>query len=473
MAEFEDGTIAHYYDGANVTDWYDGRARASFRVTAGTLAGVGQLDSLTVNGTEILSGAVAWGTSHPDTAAAIAANINAHTSSPDYDATSDDDRVNIVASDAGSAANGRVVVFGKSGDIVLTPATGLELAGGSDSAAFTPGTFVKTIGSKVYSVSDNLFHFSGIRLPTGWTTDNTGAGFIDMSYETSGAEELLAVANYQNFVAAFAENSIIIEYVDPDPDNYYVAQTLKNTGTVSPLSVTQFGDSDLFYLALSGLRSLKARDSSNAASTTDLGVPVDSLITAKLADLSVDERKRVIGLINPVDGRFWLCFSDEIFVFSFYPNAKVSAWTTYLPATTASDVTTTLTIDDAVVFNRRVHVRSGDTIYVFGGLTTLTYDETVAKCHIPFLEAGKPTEFKQWQGLDVAVEGQWDLYMGQQPTDSTVRELVATVTETTFNKSRIPFDSYASHVSPQFESRGTGAAKVSAIVLHHDGGEDG
>lgn len=471
VAEYDDGTIVHFYDGAEVTDWFDGRARASFRVTAGV---TGQLDSLTVNGVELLGSAVPWNTSHPQTAADIAAEINSQTTSPDYEASSVDDRVNVIASAAGAAVNGRVLTFGITGDLELTPASGIEMAGGADSTTtFVPGTFVRTIGSKMYAVSNSLFHFSGIREPTKWTTETTGAGFVDMAFETSGAEELLAVANYQGFVAIFAEEVILVFYVDPDPDLVRKVQTLRNTGTVSPRSVTEFGDSDLFYLALSGCRSLKARDSSNSAVTTDIGVPIDSLIIAKLAAMTAEERQGVIGLINPGSGRFWLCFPDEIFVFSFFPNAKVSAWTTYTPSLTAAGVTTTFEIEQAIVFNRHVHIRSGNTIYVYGGLDDAVYDETVAKAWLPFLEADKPSEFKQWNGMDAALEGDWRVYMAQQPTDVTIREQIATLTETTFNRARTPFDSATTHVSPHFESSGVGPHKLSSMVLHYVDGEDG
>lgn len=461
---FDDGSIAHFYDETEVDDWFDGRASASFRVTGGT--GADELTSLKVNGVDILTGPVAWSTSNFDTAADIAAAINSLTSSPNYTATAVDDRVNIIASLAGADANDRVVDAVVTGAFALTPATGLVMAGGADSAAFVPGKFVKTIGSKMYAVSGSVMHFSGIREPTKWTTETTGAGFFDMGQEAAGTDELLALANYQGFVAVFAETVILIFYVDPDPDLVRKTQVLESTGTISPQSVTGFGDADIFYTDLSGERSLKARDSSNSASTADLGTPVDKLITAKIEALSAEERRGIIGLINPLDKRSWLIFPDgEIFVFSFFPNAKVSAWTTY---------NTGFDVDAAVVFGRRVFLRSGNSIYVYGGLdgAALTYDDTVAKAWLPAFDAGKPTENKNWQGMDAAVEGTWKVYAAAEPTDLTIRELIATITKTTYNGPRIPYEHSTTHVSPQFETTGSTAAKLSAMVLHYEGGED-
>lgn len=468
VGEYDDGTIVHFNDGTEVTDWYDGRARASFRVTAGSGGGSGQLDALTVNGVSIITSAVAFNTDLATTASDIAAEINGTTSSPNYTATAVDDKVNIIAADAGAAANGRAIYFGLGGDLEVTPEFALALAGGADSSAYTPGRFVQTGGSRqMMALSGSVWHLSGIGQPTKWTTDVTGAAFFDQAQEASGAKDMQALANYQGFIAALAKKAIIIWFVDPDPDLISKRQVLTNTGTVAPKSVTEFGDADVFYLALSGLRSIRARDSSNNAVTSDLGSPVDSLIKAKLAAMTDSEREGVIGLINPVDDRFWLCFPDgQIFVFSYYPSAKVSAWTTY---------ETGFDIDEAVVFDNRVYLRSGNTIYAYGGLDTgagLTYDETVAKAWLPYFDADEPTQTKQWQGMDAAVEGTWALYAAEDPTNLDTREKIATVYETTYGKERIPFNHACTHVSPQFESQGSGPAKVSAWVGHYEGGED-
>ena len=576
VGEFSDGTIVHYLDTVEVTDWFDGRARTSFQVTGGsvtaavaaagsfdvtggtlgggneitsvkidgvdvltgpiahtgnngttasalvtainsltsnpnyaaTLSGstvnitasltgtaangktiaivvggdatagnivhmqggaaavTSSIDDIKVNGVSIINAAVDWTTSHEATATAIAAAINGYASTPDYDATAVGDQVNIIADASGAGSNGYAVTITTADGLTVTPSSGIVLAGGVTSAAFTPGRFVKTVGRRMMALSGSIWHLSGIAEPTHWTTDYTGAAFFDQSKEAAGAEDLMALADYQGFVAIFAKKAILIWFVDPDPDLIAKRQVLSKTGTVSP-SVAEFGDADVFYPARSGARSVRARDSSNNATTSDLGSPVDKLIKAKLAVMTADARLGVIGLINPVDDRFWLCFPDgEIFVFSFFPAAKVSAWTMY---------DTGFAIDNALVFGERVYLRSGNTIYVYGGLNEdeeLTYDSTVAKCWLPYFDAAKPTESKNWQGMDAAVEGSWNLYAAMEPTALSTRELIATISETTYNKQRIPFEHACTHVSPQFESTGSTEAKVSAWVGHYEGGED-
>lgn len=572
---FSDGSRQHFYDGVRVEDWFDGRARASFRVTAGgveapvpavgsiditggTLGGGNEITNIKVDGVTITSGATAHTGSNGTTATAVAADINSTTSTPDYtavavgatiditavtagaasngfvvsatvggDATAgsavalvggDDggvsvltsvtvdgqvimfdtiewtdtnadtaqlvadainsaatnpeytaiantDQVVILVADPGTAANGKVVIVTVDNGFGITPATGIAMAGGAEQAdTFEPGTFVRTIGSKMYSTSGPNMHFSGIQLPTGWTTDNVGAGFVDMSSQASGSEELKALAKYQSSVAVFAETNIQIWYVDPDPALNRQSQVLNNTGTGSPLSVTQFGDNDLFYLNESGLRSLRARDSSNAAATTDIGVPVDTLVIDTLGSLSAGERERVIGLIEPRDGRFWLIMKDKIFVFSFFSGAKVSAWSVYNPG---------FDVQQAVVFGRRVYLRSGNTIYVYGGLgSALEYDATEAIAQIPYLDADKPWLEKEFTGIDVAAIGEWEVYAAMSVVNQTAKDKVSVVAESTFNDLKIPASGKATHISLIFKTQGSGYAKLGSCVIKYTADED-
>lgn len=582
VGEFADGSIHHFYDGVRVTDWFDGRARASFTITAGgvqpatyaigsfdvtagtsnpgvnaitnvTVNGVAimsgavnhtgnntttatalanainsftstpdytattsgtkviiqaavtgtapngfvvatttigdaatgnvqnmsggantttsALSDLKVNGVSIISGPVTWATSNENTADLISAAINGYTSTPEYEATAVGNRVNIVAAAAGTTSNGYLVTPTLVAGLTIDPSTDLVLSGGVDSDAFVPGTFVKTVGSRMHSLSGSVEHFSGLSQPTKWTTDTTGAGFIDMSTQDSGSETLTALAKYQQYLAVFAERLIQIWYFDSDPTLNAQKQALNNTGTASPRSVTQFGDNDLFYLDESGIRSLRARDASNAAATTDIGVPIDPLIVEKLRTMSASDREKIFGLIEPTGGRFWLCMIDTIFVFSFFQGAKVSAWSTYSATINDGTETTAIDIDDVCVFRRKVYIRSGDKIFVYGGLTNdVQYDNTSAKAWLPFLDGGKPTARKTFEGMDVAAAGLWEVRAAMRVGNSDVTDLIGHIAGTTYDLLRIGSVGQFSHISPHFESRGNGPARLSATVVHYSGG---
>jgi hypothetical protein len=437
-------------------------------MSGGAVSAPSQLVDITINGVSIVAGPVDWTTDNATTAQAIADSINLYASAPDYTATVVGDKVNILAADPGAAKNGYAVVLSVLRNLVVAPNAG-TLANGADltdSTTYQAGSFAKTIRSKMYVTAAQYLNFSGLLAPTHFETASNGAGFVDMSAEASGAEKLQAVAKYQKWIAIFAERITQIWYVDPDPAQNAQQQVLNNTGTRSPRSATQFGDNDLFYLADSGLRSLRARDSSNAASTTDVGVPIDTLIVEKLAGMTVVERSQVIGLMEPTTGRFWLIFSDVIFVLSVFEGSKISAWSSYTPAVN----NVAFDIDDAAPFNNKVYVRSGDTIYCFGGLgSAVVYDDTSPELWIPYLDAGAPAETKQFRSIDLACEGGWIVSAANNLTDHGVSDKVATITETTYGKDDIPYEAEATHVSLRFKGTGSGPKKISAVVIRFDG----
>src|SRR3546814_8090877 len=143
--------------------------------------------------------------------------------------------------------------------------------------------------------------------------------------------------------------AIQIEYVDPDHALNQQRQVRTNTGTVAPHSVVSFGDSDVFFLLESGVRSLRARDSSNSASVSDVGTPVDQLILDAVRDLDEDVVEAAVAIIEPIDGRYWLALGDNVYMFSFFPAKKVSAWTTYRSEEHTSELQSLLRISYAVL----------------------------------------------------------------------------------------------------------------------------
>ena len=148
IASFADASIHHFYNGTRVSDWYDGRARGYFDVTAGSASagtaasttititggtsnpGTNKVSSITIGGVEVLGAAVNWVTSHDATATAVAAQIASYTSSPEWTATANGAVVTITKSVTGAAGNGLAVVVTNGGDVTNSGAA--DTAGGVD-----------------------------------------------------------------------------------------------------------------------------------------------------------------------------------------------------------------------------------------------------------------------------------------------------------------------------------------------------
>jgi len=100
-------------------------AHCTVTLTAGA---AGSVDSITVNGVNVMSGSVAFSTNLNTTATNVATNINAYTSTPNYTAAAVANVITITASDNGSYQNGYAVVT----TTTTIVATDTDMDGGCD-----------------------------------------------------------------------------------------------------------------------------------------------------------------------------------------------------------------------------------------------------------------------------------------------------------------------------------------------------
>ena len=428
------------------------------------------ISNVTVDGKTIIDAPVLWQTSHTYTASLVAKAINDHAASPEIEATSVGAKVNIIAKDSGTALNTKTVAVTKTGDVTTTPASVPDMAGGTTVAlagAYSPGEFVLAHKSSMHSVSDSLWHYSNSDDPTEWNdpATNVASGFENLSNNARGAEELMAIAPYFNNLALFAQNAIQIWFWTPVNANINQVQILNNIGTIARNSVKEFGDSDVFFLHESGIRSLKARDSSNSAFVGDIGNPIDDEVTALIKSNKADAIAAQ-GILDPRDGRYMLAIGSKIYVFSYFPGSKVSAWSTYEPGFASN-------ISNWAYDGKQVLCRAGDELYSLGGENDTTYDNSTVTIQLPFLSGGKPATSKDWTGMDMVCENDWDVYVSTDPTDINTNEQVGTVNRTTYGLGRIPLAGYSTHMAVKMTCTRAGAAKIGNIALHYEGAEAG
>ena len=482
-------------------------SNGSFDITGGTNApGTNKIASITVNGIEILSTAVNWATSNTATAEAVAAQIRAYNSSPEYIAHADGATVRISPLITnGSTPNNLTVGVTVGGNLtVSTPVNvdtqAVDMLGGIGAVGGQPQITQLTVGgtfnagdefsvtfgvspndvtfgtggnpdevgdsalafkAKMYSTAGSVLYYSSVNDVTKWNTDDIGAGFTNMANQAAGSQELKGLASYFNNVAIFSKSNVQIWYVDEDPASNAQLQVLKNTGTFAGKSIESFGDNDVFYLSDSGVRSLRARDSSNSASVSDVGTAIDPLINTHVSGLTTAQKESAQSIIEPIDGRYWLVINDTIYVFSHFPGSKISAWSTYKPGFTPSDI---------VVQDNHVYVRSGDSVFLYGGADGNTYDTTQPVMVLPFLDASDPATSKAFTGIDVAAEGQWLIELATEPSEvTTTYDIVATITGTTYTQNKAAVSGNSTHFSARLTGAAVAeAAKIGHFVMHYD-----
>jgi hypothetical protein len=342
---------------------------------------------------------------------------------------------------------------------VEVPTWNFQKAGGTP--ATKPGP-VCTYRAKMYGCEGENLYGSKLNDPNVWDPVATGSFVIDTSMQSETMAKLNAMSVFQGSLVLFSEDGIQVWEVDPDPNKNVLARSLTNTGCLSPKTVLNFGNFDVVFLAKSGIRSLKARQANDIMNVQDIGTPIDDFVSELIATVTVDVlRYNAFSIVEPESARLWMALGDIIMVHSYYEGSSVSAWTTYTPGFKVEGMTT---------LGSSTYLRSGNTIYVYGGTNRVTYDNCKAEVWTPFHHAEKPATKKIWTGFDIGCKGQWTVKVGTELTQPDLVETVGTVTNTTFDQPNETMSNWGTHLSIVMESTDAQAALVSNIAMHYSEG---
>lgn len=343
--------------------------------------------------------------------------------------------------------------------------TDWDVASGS-TVAGRKASALLTHKDKLYAANGSILSFSGIAEPTRWQAGSApaavGFGFKNMSNQSAGSEALTALGRYQNQMAVFARRNIQIWYLDPDPLQNVQKQVLSNIGTFAPKSVVSVGEADVFFLSDSGIRSLRARDASNASGVSDVGTPIDEYLQAFLLTLTTAQKAAAVGVLEPISGRYILAVGGLCFVFSYFASSKTSAWSTY-------DLG--VSISDFVVIDGRVWARSGDTVYLLGGASGQVYDSAHVEVDLPYIDGRQVATFKDFTAIDVVCQGEWSVYVSTDPNNPTAESKVAIVDNTSLNMDALGLLGHSPVVKLRLTCDAPGPARLSKIVVHYSSAE--
>lgn len=336
------------------------------------------------------------------------------------------------------------------------------------------GSNARTHQTKAYIVDGRNLRFSAVNDPDNFA--GTGSGLIDVTAQDTGSTELVGIEQYYSYLALFARNAIQIWQMDTDPANNTLVQVLGNIGLVAPNAAAKYGNGDVLFLSDTGIRSVRARDSSNAAVLNDIGSPIDPRISERRADLTPEDAEKIAALVDPLSGHFWLVWGSEVFVLAYYPNSKVTAWSTFEPP---------ITVDYVTLANSRVAFRSGEELFVYGsvppsgspfdpnvpvGSTSALYDASTVEIELPPIDVGQPATDKTWQALDIACEGVWAVYVNPDPSQPGAWTLVNTISGSTYGLGALPLGMRSTHLAVKLVSAASGLARVSRVVVHYEDG---
>ncbi len=461
--------------------------------------GVNTISSVAVDGVALFSGYVDYITDNEATAAAVANKITSNSQLHGYSAEAVGSTVVIMAAPGtGAAPNGLTVSAAGNGNVavgVANMAAGVTAVspvqqvsavtfGGLyedadtysvtvDGTAYTAtgsasgtGSYAFVHKQRIFSPANSLLQYCKLGDAADWddSAAESGSGFVNMSNESEGTQRLICAAQYGTYAAIFSSQNIRLYALDTTVSNFKYYQTLDNTGTLAPRSVGAYGNSEVFYLHSTGVRSLRALDSLNVTSVNDIGTTVDTYIQEHTRTLSQGTVSDAVYVIDPIDGRYWLAIGDKIFVLSYFPSSKINAWTVYEPGFSVTDFAKT---------NSRIYARAGDAVYLYGGETGDVYPEEgeqIVEINLPFLSSSKPAHFKGYCGFDIASQNVWEVSALVDPNDADKEVAIGTLYGSTYSGPavKMALAGNQTHIAPRLICRKAGYASISSLAIHYD-----
>ena len=346
------------------------------------------------------------------------------------------------------------------------------------------GFYCRTYKNKMYTVENSILYFSANGNAGDWSGLNPNdpskyTNYIDLSLGDSDMSDSVALEVYYDKLAIFSSTAVQLWIMDPDFTKNQYVQTLRQAGTTAWRSVMQYGSGDVMYLSQSGVRSLRARNSSLAAAVSDIGSPLDPLLQDLFRSMGQDWMSGTIALLQPVTGRFWIIMAgskatpdapltSKIYVLSAFPGPKITAWSEYDAG---------FVITAACIYKNRVVVRDDkNQVYAYGGISDVgpTYDDCPVELIFPFHAGEGVATFKSFAALDATCTGvPWQVSAAFNVQDSEVEDFIGIFDGPSFPQGKIQLYGHTTHMSLRLRSQETGPQVLSNLIVHYQGGETG
>lgn len=328
----------------------------------------------------------------------------------------------------------------------------------SDITGINP-TFALVYKSKMHLTAGPSVFFSALNNPLSWDPQEAGAGYVNFSENFSTRYDIVSIAPYKSQLAVFGQNNTQIWGWDPNPELNSQQQVLANTGAIGAGSIIQLGDVDVFYVSSSGIRSLRARDATDSAMSSDVGTQIDTLIEDEIALAAPDYK--ISSVIEPNSGRYMMSINNKIYVLSQFTGSQIQAWSTYDPM--LGD------IERMVSSNSDVFIRCDNSIYKLSRENYVSTDDyNIARVTMPYLDGEKPAHSKTFTGMDAAISGTWQVWAGTNTSNTDAKELIATINHPTFQVGRIQMVGLGTHVgSTMISTSSNEPATIANLMIHY------
>ncbi len=318
------------------------------------------------------------------------------------------------------------------------------------------GRGVTKTASKVWSTKKtspfDVVKFCADSAPRDWTA-TSDAGFLPVALRQENAQDCLSLGQFQDQLVAFFADGAQLWSVDPDPALNVIKQRIYGVGTRHPNSPASFAD-DVFFLADQGVRSVTVNQMTANLQDTDIGSPVDSIITTYM--VGVDP----ICIYAAPLGQLWVCLGSTVFVYSFSRTSKVSAWSFYeFP----------FIIDDITILNNQLYLRNDDDVYLVDKTKYLDENSLIdVEVTWPFLDFKSPSGLKMIHGADIVCKGSATLTLGIDPNNEELRTIPIEIDGDMRPGTLTPLEVVATGISPSIKHARNEDFRIDLISFHYE-----
>lgn len=318
------------------------------------------------------------------------------------------------------------------------------------------------------------------------TVTGTGAGTFDIRGQGSAVGRPLAITEYFSQVALFCEYGVQFWSVDPDPALFSYGRSIEGESVRGIRTVNGYTNGDVIYMSNTGIRSLRARDSSNFAVSTDVGSPIDSIILEKqkahpyLPLLAISEVHYGLGQV-------WFFLGSEVYVLSDYRGSGIAAWAVFdLPDHDDAKEYAAYVLDasnnangwamDVARLGETICLRMGtEEVFTYGVTdvdSAIHYDSTYTTTVLThYFGVQDPFTDKVFNSVDVTASGTWTIEYSLDPENETWVEIYSG-DGLTHGLADIKIDMTAQLIAFRLTTTSASAASLSQIAVHYDKTED-
>jgi hypothetical protein len=180
--------------------------------------------------------------------------------------------------------------------------------------------------------------------------------------------------------------------------------------------------------------------------------------------LTPEQISHAKSVIEPYDGRYWIAIGSKVYVFTYFPSTKISAWSIFEPG---------IDITDFAVKDSRIYARAGDDVYLYGGDDDEEDTTAEVVVEFPYVSSRKIASWKSWTGFDIVAEGVWKVAFCTDIIDTQNYQDCAVVIGSTIDFADCNMVGSGPAIKFKLTRKNSGdSGRISAIIFHYELDED-